>query len=38
MPQVFMRVINPNDLVKHLDFGQTVVNLGHHLENTTNNP
>jgi hypothetical protein len=29
-----------NDLVnriKHVDFGQTLVNLGHHLENLVNN-
>jgi hypothetical protein len=23
--------------VKHVDFGQTLVNLGHHLENLANN-
>jgi hypothetical protein len=37
-PQVFSRVINPNDLVNCVDFGQTTVNLGHHLENITDNP
>jgi hypothetical protein len=37
-PQVFIRVINPNDRVIRVDFGQTTVNLGHHLENITNNP
>jgi hypothetical protein len=35
-PQVFIRVINPNDWVIRVDFGQTTVNLGHHLENITN--
>jgi hypothetical protein len=30
------RFINPNDLVKHVDFGQTMVNLGHHLKNQAN--
>jgi hypothetical protein len=37
-PQVFGRVINPNDLVNRVDFGQTTINLGHHLENITDNP
>jgi hypothetical protein len=37
-PQIFIWVLNPSDLVKQDDFGQTMVNLGHHLENTTNNP
>jgi hypothetical protein len=37
-PQVFSRVINPNDLVNRVDFGQTTVNLVHHLENITDNP
>jgi hypothetical protein len=31
-------LINPNDLVNSVDFGQTTVNLGHHLENITNDP
>jgi hypothetical protein len=35
---VFIRVINPNDLVNRVDFGQMTVNLGHHLENITNYP
>jgi hypothetical protein len=30
--------INPNDPVNRVDFGQTTVNLGHHLENITDNP
>jgi hypothetical protein len=29
---------NPNDPVNRVDFGQMTVNLGHHLENFTNNP
>jgi hypothetical protein len=37
-PQVFSRVINPNDPVNRVDFGQTTVNMGRHLENITNNP
>jgi hypothetical protein len=37
-PQVFGRVINPNDPVNRVDFGQTTVNLGHHLEIIANNP
>jgi hypothetical protein len=30
--------INPNDPFNWVDFGQTTVNLGHHLKNFTNNP
>jgi hypothetical protein len=30
--------INPNYLVYQVDFGQSTVNLGHHLENITSNP
>jgi hypothetical protein len=37
-PRFSSRFINPNDLVKHVDFGQGVVNLGHHLENLADNP
>jgi hypothetical protein len=37
-PQVFSRSINPNEQVNCVDFGQTMVNLGHHLENITDNP
>jgi hypothetical protein len=29
---------NPNDPVNNVDFGQTTVNLGHHLENITDKP
>jgi hypothetical protein len=29
--------INPNEQVDCVDFGQTTVNLGHHLENITDN-
>jgi hypothetical protein len=38
MPQVFGRVYYPNDPVNRVDFGQTMVNLGHHLKNIPNNP
>jgi hypothetical protein len=31
-------VVNPNGQVNSVDFGQTTVNLGHHLENITDNP
>jgi hypothetical protein len=31
-------LINPNDPVNRVDFGQTTVNLGHHPENITDNP
>jgi hypothetical protein len=37
-PQVFSRVYQPNDPVNRVYFGQTTVNLGHHLETFTNNP
>jgi hypothetical protein len=37
-PQVFSRSINPNEQVNCVDFGQTMVNLGHHLKNITDNP
>jgi hypothetical protein len=37
-PKVFSRFINPNDPVNQVDFGQTTVNLDHHLENIPNNP
>jgi hypothetical protein len=32
-PQVSVGFIKPNDPVDRVDFGQTMVNLGHHLEN-----
>jgi hypothetical protein len=31
-------MVNPNEQVNRVDFGQTTVNLGHHLENITNGP
>jgi hypothetical protein len=31
-------LFNPNDLVNRVDFGQTTVNLRHHLENIPDNP
>jgi hypothetical protein len=31
-------LFNPNEPVNCIDFGQTTVNLGHHLENITDNP
>jgi hypothetical protein len=37
-PQVFSWLINPNEQVNCVDFGQTTVNLGHHLENITDKP
>jgi hypothetical protein len=37
-PQVFSRSVNPNEQVNKVDFGQMTVNLGHHLENITNDP
>jgi hypothetical protein len=37
-PRFSAGFIKPNDPVKHVDIGQTTVNLGHHLENITNNP
>jgi hypothetical protein len=38
MPQVLSGFINPNGSVKVVEFGQTMDNVGHHLENPTNNP
>jgi hypothetical protein len=37
-PKFSLGIINPNDLVEHVDFGQTLVNLGHHLEKLANIP
>jgi hypothetical protein len=37
-PRFSAGLINPNEQVNCIDFGQTMVNLGHHLENFTNNP
>jgi hypothetical protein len=37
-PHVFSRSVNPNEQVNKVAFGQTTVNLGHHLENITNDP
>jgi hypothetical protein len=40
-PGFNLRLIDTNDLgnlVNHVDFGQTSVNLGDHLENLANNP
>jgi hypothetical protein len=37
-PRFSTRLINPDDPVNSVDFGQTMVNLGHHLENITNKP
>jgi hypothetical protein len=31
-------VVNPNEQVNSVDFGQTTVNLDHHLENITDDP
>jgi hypothetical protein len=31
-------MVNPNEQVNTVDFEQTTVNLGHHLENITDNP
>jgi hypothetical protein len=31
-------MVNPNEQVNSVDFGQTTVNLGHHLENISNDP
>jgi hypothetical protein len=39
-PCFHLGLINPTDLVnqvKRFDFGQILVNLGHHLENLANN-
>jgi hypothetical protein len=32
-PRFSLGIINPNDLVKHIDFGQTLVSLGHTSKN-----
>jgi hypothetical protein len=37
-PRFLAGLINPNDPVNSVDFGQTMVNLGHHLENITDKP
>jgi hypothetical protein len=37
-PMFSSRFINPNDRVKRVDFGQTTVNLGHHLETSPITP
>jgi hypothetical protein len=37
-PQFSAGVFNPNEKVNYVDFGQTTVNLGHHLENITDKP
>jgi hypothetical protein len=37
-PRFSVGLINPKDPVNRVDFGQTTVNLGHHLENITNHP
>jgi hypothetical protein len=37
-PRFSAGFINPNDPVNRVDFGQTMVNLVHHLENIPNNP
>jgi hypothetical protein len=37
-PRFSAGLINPNDPVNGVDFGRTTVNLGHHLENITNDP
>jgi hypothetical protein len=31
-------IINANDQTKHVDSSETVVHLGHHLENLSSNP
>jgi hypothetical protein len=39
-PRFLISIISANDQikrVKHVDDGQTLVNLGHHLENLVNN-
>jgi hypothetical protein len=38
MPRFLAGVFNPNEKVNCVDFGQTTVNLGHHLENLTDKP
>jgi hypothetical protein len=37
-PRFSAGFINPNDPVNRVDFGPTTANLGHHLENITDNP
>jgi hypothetical protein len=37
-PRFWTGFFNPKDPVNRVDFGQTTVNLGHHLENITNDP
>jgi hypothetical protein len=37
-PRFSAGLINPNDPVNSVDFGQTMVNLGHHVENITDKP
>jgi hypothetical protein len=37
-PQVFGGLIDHADPVHRVVFGQTTVNLGHHLKNITDNP
>jgi hypothetical protein len=37
-PRFSTGLINPKDPVNRVDFGQTTVNLGHHLGNITENP
>jgi hypothetical protein len=37
-PRFSAGVINPNEQVNGVDFGQMTVNLGHHLENITDKP
>jgi hypothetical protein len=37
-PMFSAGLINPNEQVNRVDFGQTTVNLGHHSENITDNP
>jgi hypothetical protein len=36
-PRFSLDLINTNEVVKRVDFGQILVNLGHHLENLANN-
>jgi hypothetical protein len=37
-PRFWAGVVNPNEQVNSVDFGQTTVKLGHRPENITNNP
>jgi hypothetical protein len=37
-PRFSARIVNPNEQVYSVDFSQTMVNLGHHLENNTDKP